>query len=39
MKRRAAHILLIDDDSAVLDKNHPLAGKHLVYKVNILEVT
>jgi FKBP-type peptidyl-prolyl cis-trans isomerase 2 len=34
----AATVLAIADDVVVLDINHPLAGKNLVFDVNILKV-
>lgn len=35
----AGMVLAIDNDQVKVDFNHPLAGKELVYKVNILRVT
>ncbi|RMD57516.1 peptidylprolyl isomerase [Candidatus Woesearchaeota archaeon] len=33
-----ARIVSIDDDSATLDLNHPLAGKKLVFKIKVLSI-
>ncbi len=32
-------IKILEDGTVVLDKNHPLAGKNLVYRVEIMKVT
>ncbi len=33
-----AVLTAIEDDQAVLDGNHPLAGKHLVFEIEIVEI-
>jgi FKBP-type peptidyl-prolyl cis-trans isomerase 2 len=33
-----ARVLEVNGDSVLLDMNHPLAGKNLVFEVNILKV-
>ena len=38
-KKIGARVVKILDDTVVLDQNHPLAGKTLVYKVEVLEVS
>lgn len=31
-------VKILDDETVVLDKNHPLAGKNLVYRVEIMKI-
>lgn len=33
-----ATVMAVEDGIAVIDMNHPLAGKHLTYKVKILDI-
>ena len=35
---RVQVIKVMEDGSVVIDRNHPLAGKYLIYKVRVMSV-